>query len=109
MHVLHLPWKLLLSVYGQDYLAKCQFGKYKNITRGEGQHLSDMTNVVLCIIVVLVLMEVPAPLFQNAAKPKNLINLYFDYRYLNNRLFHPIKDAFGTETVTVQTSRMPAL
>lgn len=62
--------KTAALVHGQDYLAKRQFVKYRNTIRGEGQHLSDMTDVVLCVVVVQVQMEVSALPFQNTAKPK---------------------------------------
>lgn len=39
--------KTAVLVHRQDYLAKRQFGEYRSIIRGEGQHLSDMTDVVL--------------------------------------------------------------
>lgn len=55
-------------------------------------------------------MEVSALPFQNTAKPKkNLTDVYFDCKQLNNRLFHPVKDAYETRTVIVQISRILAL
>lgn len=64
--------KTAVLVHRQDYLAKRQFGKYRSIIRGEGQHLSDMTDTVLCVVVVLVLMELPGLLFRSARKPEKI-------------------------------------